>query len=336
MKIGIAGRSLEDKSALFQILTQIPGDPIPRVLSQSVGVMDLPDRRLDWLSEVFHPRKTVYVRMDVQPILPAGGRDFLNACRDCDVLVAGVSAQSSQDVLDDIETEFIVSDLALIENRLERLGSNKAKPVSPMEPRFLQKCKDALDNDVILRNLTLESHEQAILSTFNFFTAIPLVVAVDVSEEHLSGGYPGANALKERCLRRGYPLISYCSALEEEIAALPEDDKAEFMGAYGLADTGSERVGRACYDALGYISFFTVGSDEVRAWAVSQGQTVKEAAGKIHSDMERGFIRAEVVSYQDFHEAGSFKRCKELGVLRVEGKNYVVCDGDIVDVRFNV
>lgn len=343
MKIGVAGRPQEGKTTLFQLLTRGHGGSASRALSQGLGTMEIPDGRVEWLAGVFAPRRTVYARMDVIHITAAGGRDLLNACRNLDAVVAvscppAPGEDRSQDtVIGDLETEFIVSDLVLVETRLERIGSNKAKPVSPMEVPFLRKCKDALEDDTLLRGVEFEPYERDFLANYGFFTMKPVIVAVNVPEESLVfGDYPGRRPIERKCRRRGYPLVMFSGALEEEIAILPEGERPAFLRAYGLAETGVSRIAGACYSALGYISFFTVGSDEVRAWTIAKGVTAKEAAGKIHTDLEKGFIRAEVVSFEDFRRAGSIKACRDEGCLRVEGKDYVVSDGDIVNVRFSI
>lgn len=343
MKIGVIGRPQEGRTTLFQLLTCGHGGSASRALSQGLGVMEIPDARVDWLAGVFEPRRTVYARMDVVHITATGGKDLLNACRDLDAVVAvtcppAPGEDGSQDtIISDLETEFIVSDLVLVETRLERIGSNKAKPVSPMEVPFLRKCKNALEDDILLRDVEFEPHERDFLSNYGFFTMKPVIVAANVPEECLaSGDYPGLRLMESKCLQRGYPLVMFSGALEEEIAILPQGERPAFLRAYGLDETGVSRVAGACYSALGYISFFTVGSDEVRAWTIAQGITARQAAGKIHTDLEKGFIRAEVVSFEDFRRAGSLKACRDEGCLRVEGKDYVVNDGDIINVRFSI
>lgn len=344
LKIGIVGRPKSGKSTLFRLLTQPKGDVQAKPGHAGAGVMEIPDPRVDWLAEVFAPERKIYARAEVFDVQPWKGQEFLNSVRNLDavIAVAGAFAASGDEdtplmVLDDMETEFLISDLSSVEGRLERLSQRKAKPVSPMEIPFLEKCKEALESEIPLRKITFEEHEKAFLSNFAFYSLKPVIVAVNVSEDQLhAGNYPGKVRLESRADQMGYPVVVFSGEVENEIAQLPETEREEFLKAYGLTETGISRIARAAYRALGLISFFTVGEDEVRAWSIREGTTAREAAGKIHSDLERGFIRAEVVSYEDFRQAGSLKACKERGLLRLEGKDYKVKDGDIVTVRFSV
>jgi GTP-binding protein YchF len=343
MKIGIIGRPKVGKTTLFRLLTQPKGDSPMKGSLPSVGIMEVPDPRVAWLSTVFQPKRTIFARIDIEDVQPYTGRELLNSTRNFEavVIVLGafmsINADELMTMLDDFEMECYVSDLASVEGRLERLKSNKARPVSPMEVPFLEKCKDALDKEIPLRAVDFEDHEKDFVSNFAFLTRKPVIVAVNVSEESLqSGTYPGKDVLESYCAKREYPIVIFSGEVEEEIADLPEEDRLTFLKEYGLKEPGTVRIARVSYEHLGLISFFTVGSDEVRAWTITKGMNAKEAAGRIHSDLEKGFIRAEVVAYQDFREAGSMKVCKEKGILRLEGKDYIVKDGDIMNIRFNV
>lgn len=341
MKIGIVGRPKSGKTTLMRLLTQSRGDNPQKASSATVGVMEVPDERVAWLRRLFNPERTIYARMDIQDVQPHKGQEFLNAIRPMDALVAVIPAFMDQDsaasFIDDLETEFFVADLSSVEGRLERLSSNKAKPLSMAEAPFLQKCKEALDDGIPLSKITFEPHETDFAANFAFFTARPIIVAVNVSESSLlSGDYPGKESLTAKAESMGYPVVVFSGEVEPEIAALPEEDRLAFLREYGLTEPGVARIARACYEYLGLISFFTVGSDEVRAWTITRGMNAREAAGKIHSDLEKGFIRAEVVSYESLRELGSVKACRDKGLFRLEGKDYVVKDGDILNIRFNV
>lgn len=343
MRIGIAGLPQSGKTTLMKLLTQARGDAPLKSNVQAVGVMEVPDSRIDWLSSVYKPKRTIYARIEVVDIQPHKGQEFLNAVRKVDALVVVAAPYMEEDpqavasIIDDLETEFFVADLASVEGRLERLRGNKAKPLSAAEIPFLEKCHAALDQNVPLRKVDFEPHEKDFLANFAFFTMIPIIIAVNVSESSLaSGDYAGKDELLAKSEQAGYPLVVFSGEVEPEISALPEAERLEFLREYGLSETGVSRIAKAAYSCLGLISFFTVGDDEVRAWTITQGMTARQAAGKIHSDLEKGFIRAEVVAYDDFRAHGSMKACKDKGLVRLEGKDYVVKDGDIINVRFNV
>lgn len=343
MKVGIIGKPQVGKTTLFKLLTGTAGEGSGKGASSGVGVMNVPDERVDWLAGLFKPERTIYARIELLDIQAQGGQELLNAVRNLDALIVVVGTfmdpgdASSTGIIDDLETEFFVSDLASVEGRLERLASKKSRPISQAEIPFLEKCKAALDRQEPLRNVAFEPYEKDFLANFSFYTMKPLIIAANLSEEQLlSGSYPGKDTLESVSESRGYPLVIFCGAVEEEIAGLPPEDRIGFLKEYGLTEPGVSRIAKAAYQGLGLISFFTVGSDEVRAWTVERGANARQAAGKIHSDMEKGFIRAEVVAYQDLHALGSLKACREKGLIRLEGKDYIVQDGDIMTIRFNV
>ncbi len=341
MRIGIVGRPQSGKTTLMQLLTQFKGVSPQKGALSTVGVMEVPDERVLWLSRHFNPRKTIYARMDVQDIQPYKGQEFLNAVRNLDALIAAIPAfkdgGEAASFLDDIETEFFVADLASVEGRLERIRSNKAKPVSMAEVPFLEKCKEALDGGLPLSKVNFEPHEEDFVTNFAFYTRRPIVVAVNVSEGSLlEKTYPGEDAVEAKASLMGYPVVVFSGEVEPEIAALPEEDRKAFLREYGLTEPGVARIAKACYEHLGLISFFTVGEDEVRAWTITRGTVAREAAGKIHTDMKKGFIRAEVVAFESLRELGTVKACRDSGLFRLEGKDYVVKDGDILNIRFNV
>ena len=343
MKIGITGLPKSGKTTLLKLLTQARGDAPAKAPSQSLGVMEVPDLRVDWLSQLYRPERTIYARLEVEEIQFHRGRELLNAARDLDALIVVVAAFMAEDpasvlsIVDDLETEFFIADLAAVEGRLERLSANKAKPVSQAEVPFLEKCGKALDAGTPVRKVSFEPHERAFLGNFSFFTAKPVILAVNVSGESLgTGDYTGRSELSAKAASMDYPVVVFSGEVEPEIAELPEAERLAFLKEYGLSESGVSRIARACYRCLGLISFFTVGEDEVRAWTIAEGTNARQAAGKIHTDMEKGFIRAEVVAYEDLRQQGSMKACREKGLVRLEGKDYVVRDGDIINVRFSV
>jgi hypothetical protein len=343
MNIGIAGLPKSGKTTLMKLLTQARGDARPRASGQAVGIMEIPDPRVDWLSQLYQRKRTVYARMEALDIQPPRGQELLDTARNLDALIVVVAAFMAEgpasvlSLVDDLETEFFVSDLASVEGRLDRLTSNKATPISQAELPFLEKCRQALDDNIPLRKVEFEPHEKGFLTNFAFFTAKPIILAVNVSEVSLSSGdYAGRRELEVKASVMDYPVVVFCGEVEPEIAALPESDRLAFLREYGLEETGVSRIAKASYRCLGLVSFFTIGDDEVRAWTVASGTNAREAAGKIHTDMEKGFIRAEVVAYEDLREHGSMKTCKGKGLVRLEGRDYIVKDGDLLNIRFNV
>lgn len=202
---------------------------------------------------------------------------------------------------------------------------------------MLRKCLDALENEVTMHKVELSDAERELLVNYSFLTDKPMILVVNIDEEQLrGGGYQGQEKVRAYAADKDIILLEVCGLIEMEISQLPEDDRREFMEDLGLQQSGIDRLARAAYDTLGLISFFTVGEDEVKAWTIPVGLNARSAAGKIHSDLERGFIRAEVVAYDDLHKLGSMNKVKEKGLARLEGKDYIVKDGDILNIRFNV
>jgi ribosome-binding ATPase YchF (GTP1/OBG family) len=225
----------------------------------------------------------------------------------------------------------VLADLGVVENRLARLKKEKGKEG---EGRVLQRCQEALEEGTSLRALSLTPDEESLLSGFGFLSRKPLLAIFNISDEQAGKDLPAEYT--DELGRRGLDGIAVAGKLEMEIAQLAEADREPFLKEAGLKETARERFIRASYRLLDLISFFTTGEDEVKAWTVKRGTPARKAAGKIHSDIERGFIRAEVVGYDDFIALGSEAKCKEAGKLRLEGKDYEVRDGDIIHFRFNV
>ncbi len=343
MKVGIVGSPQSGKTTLFRLLTGMVNLK-RRGGKQGIGVMEVPDQRVRILSDVYKPRKTTYVKIDLYDTQTYSGQEFLNTVRDFDLLIVVMGSfmgesgvTDSIDFLDNMAAEFYLADLVSIESRLERLSAGKVKPVNDMEIPFLKKCKQSLDAEILLRNVDFPSYEQDFLSTFAFYSNKPMILAPNILEKHVgSNYYPGLDRIEQLSKKSGYKIVEFSGEVEEEIETLEPESRMEFLRAYGISQPGTARIAQTAYASLGLVSFFTIGSDEVRAWTIKQGTSVKEAAGKIHSDLERGFIRADVVSFDDFAELGSVQACKINGLSRLEGKDYVVQDGDVVDVRFNV
>ncbi|MBX6349966.1 MAG: redox-regulated ATPase YchF [Clostridia bacterium] len=357
MRIGLVGRPLAGKSTLFHLLTGLPPRP-PGSREAEVGTAAVPDPRLPALAALFRPRKvtpgTLEV-VDAPGLRPGGGsgedgprrEDFFETVRRTDALLVvlalhpaagGPEGPDPVGELRGIEEELLLADLERVERIAARLRKNHRR--SAEEERtlaLLTRCEEALGEERPIRSLGLAPEESQLLRGFALLSEKPLVVAPNVAEADVREGEVRVpEALAADCRERGLPLVPFCGPLEAEIARLPADEREAFLSAYGLSEPGVARVARAAQAALGLIAFLTVGEDEVRAWPVPRGTRAHEAAGRIHSDIQRGFIRAEVVPWQELVRLGSLKACREAGVLRLEGRDYVVADGDVIHFRFHV
>jgi hypothetical protein len=319
----------------------------------------VPDARVDFLSLLYHPRKTTYAQVQFSdvPGLVRGaskgegvGNQFLEGIRSADLMVHVIRAFEAGDVIHvdgsidpvrDMETvdlELLLSDMALLERRIARIeGNKKVTRENELEIELIRRCLSSLEKAIPLQDVDLTAAERSTFQTFNLLTEKPVILAVNVDEGQLKAhGYPGGDRLSRLAGERGLRLVEICGRAEMEISQLQAGDREVFMADLGLKTPGVGRLIQAAYETLGLVSFFTVGPDEVRAWTIARGTDARRAAGKIHSDIERGFIRAEVVKFSDLAALGSVTRCKEKGLYRLEGKDYSVQDGDIIDFRFNV
>lgn len=351
MKIGIIGKPLAGKSTLFRLFTNHDAGTNSNKTQMAVG--KIPDPRLEVLSQLHKSRKVVYSTIDfwdVPGFLPGkNSSEFLQSVRDVDALVLVIRAFESDTVpsfseikpfddFNDLQQELLVADWSLLETRLERIAKQKNKnPKAGEELQVLEKCQQLLEQDLPLRQLELDEEEEKLLRTYDFFTKKPLIVVVNLDEEQMeSGTYPQQAELEEELARVNIPLIKVSAQIETEIAELDAEDAKLFMESLGIEDSGISRIARTVYAHLGLISFFTAGEKEVHSWTIRKNDTASTAAGKIHSDIERGFIRAEVVSYEDLVEHGNIQTVKEKGLFRLEGRDYIVQDGDVITFRFNV
>jgi GTP-binding protein YchF len=357
MEFGILGLELSGKSTLFALLTGQAAAPAHGKREAHRGVAQVPDSRLTRLSALFSPRKTTpaTVQFVDVPSVTKGGSASLNLpeLRTMDGLAVVVRAFASDAVphpegevnpahdLELLETELLLADLAVADARLERLGRELGKRRAPeleAERAALEKCRPALAEGRPLREVELSADEARLLKGFTFLTRKPLLVILNAGESDvadLAGGAERAG-LSAYLGRPAVAVCPVCATLEEEIARLAPEDQADFLRDLGLPDRALDRVLHAAYELLGLISFLTVGEDECRAWSIPAGTPAVRAAGTIHSDLEKGFIRAEVVPWQELLDAGSIAACRQRGTLRLEGKEYVVQDGDVITVRFNV
>ena len=369
MNIGIIGLSNSGKTTVFNALTgqNLETTIYPTTSGEpAIGIVKVPDSRLDRISEVFKPRKTTFATVEYIDYigLTKGdvhqNRKVFDLIKDVDAIAHVVRAFENDAVihpmntvnpLRDIETvelELIFGDFELVEKRLHRIeeATKKGKRPDEAEKRLILKCKDFLEKEIPLRNVEFTEEEQKAMRTFQFVSTKPEVIVLNIGENDLNTDKPTnlQNAVdryyndkyKNSSLVTRHWSLLLCGKIEMEIARLSSEDANLFLDDLGIKEPVLSRLIHVCYDVLGLISFFTYVGDEVKAWTIPRGTNALRAAGKIHSDIERGFIRAEVVSFEDFMSSGNIHAAKEKGLLRLEGKTYEVRDGDIINFRFNV
>ncbi|MEI7892166.1 MAG: DUF933 domain-containing protein [Myxococcales bacterium] len=347
MKAGLVGYAQTGKTTLFNALTGLTAQTgaAGRGSKANLGVIRVPDARIDKLSSIFKPRKTIYAEVhfvDVPgPRAKGSGLDAatIQALQGVDALAVVLRGFPSEDgtaadpirELADFDTELLLNDQIVIERRLERMKKEKGRE---REQAALEKCFAELGAERALRGFSLPADEERELASYSFLSRRPLLAVVNVPEADAASAV--AEPLAKAAAARGVEIVSICASIEAEIARLPTAEQADFLASMGIAEPAAARFIRGAYKLLDYVSFFTVGEDEVRAWTIRRGDKAPRAAGRVHSDIERGFIRAEVMPCDVFVEVGTEAKMRDLGKLRVEGKDYVVHDGDIVNFRFNV
>src|SRR2546430_2961788 len=360
LRAALVGFGSSGKTSLFQLMTSAKetGRAAHGKGDVSIGISKVPDARLDRLTAMYNPRKRVPATVEftdlAMPSGTAGAAALVDvaAYKNADALVHVVRAfedpavphpSGTSDPARDaqaMEDELSLADLGLVERRLERLDKDLKKNRSAdleRERDVILLCKTALEEGRPLRALDLKGDDLKRLRGFQFLSAKPLLIVVNLDESHLAGGIDRAierSGLTAFLSRASTAAVAVCAKIELEIAQLDAADAAAFLNDLGLAESGLDRVIRAAYDLLGYMSFFTVGEDECRAWSIARQTPAQLAAAEIHSDIARGFIRAEVVSYDALVARGSMAACRERGEVRLEGKEYVVQDGDIINFRF--
>jgi GTP-binding protein YchF len=365
MKLGIIGLTNVGKTTLFNAITKsdiATNKSLFSTINPNIGIVAVPDERLNRLTEIFKPKKTIpaYIEfVDIAGLVKGSGRGegmgnkFLVQLREVDALIhvirffedADVAhVESSLDPIRDMETinlELIVADLESVEKRLESIekSSRTIDQKTKAEAEILQKIKLSLEKEIPARNIDLSSEEIKIIKSLGLLTFKPVIYLANLSENNIGKDISETQSLldlKQFSEKDNSEMITVSAKIENELSQLNAEDREMFMSELGINQSGLEQLIRISYRLLGLISFLTAGTDEVRAWTIKKGTNAPAAAGKVHSDIERGFIRAETIPYDAFIEAGSFVKAKEKGLMRSEGKAYIVNDGDIIDFRFNV
>jgi len=364
MKLGIVGLPNVGKSTLFNALTNAGAESANYpfcTIDPNVGVVAVPDSRLDRLNEMYHAEKytpAVIEFVDIAGLVKGAsngeglGNKFLSHIREVDAIVHVVRCFENKDIihvegtvdpLRDVEIinyELILSDLEIVERAIDRTAKAAKSDKKLLEKvDVLTKVKKCLEDGKCARTLDLTDDEKLMVDESRLLTLKPIIYVANVSEDEVSGGYESNEGYKKLALHaksEGSEIIAVSAQIEAELAELSKEEKTAFLEDLGITESGLEKLIRSSYSLLGLISFLTAGPKEVRAWTITKGTKAPGAAGKIHSDFERGFIRAEVVSFDDLSREGSKAKVKELGLLRSEGKEYVMRDGDVVEFLFNV
>mgnify|MGYP004541030083 FL=1 len=360
---GIVGLPNVGKSTLFNAITKksilMANYPFATI-DPNVGVVIVPDERIDVLKDMYNPERvipTTYEFTDIAGLVKGAsngeglGNKFLSHIREVDAVVEVVRCfddeniihvDGSVDPIRDIEVinvELVLSDLEIVTSRINKIGKKAMTTKNKddvKEIELLERIKEALESNIPARKLGLDEEEKKLISSFNLITLKPIIYALNVEDSDINTGNNYTKLVEDYAKKEGSETAIICAKLESELSELDEEEKKLFLDDLGIKESGVERLINKTYDLLGLATFFTVGKDEVRAWTFKKGSKAPECAGIIHSDFEKGFIKAEVMSYSDLVSAGSELKVRELGKARIEGKEYVMQDGDICHFRFNV
>lgn len=360
---GIVGLPNVGKSTLFNAITKksilMANYPFATI-DPNVGVVIVPDERIDVLKNMYNPERvipTTYEFTDIAGLVKGAsngeglGNKFLSHIREVDAVVEVVRCfddeniihvDGSVDPIRDIEVinvELVLSDLEIVTSRINRIGKKAMTTKNKddvKEIELLERIKEALESNIPVRKLGLDEEEKKLISSFNLITLKPIIYALNVGDNDINTGNNYTKLVEDYAKKEGSETAIICAKLESELSELDEEEKKLFLDDLGIKESGVERLINKTYDLLGLATFFTVGKDEVRAWTFKKGSKAPECAGIIHSDFEKGFIKAEVMSYNDLVNAGSELKVRELGKARIEGKEYIMQDGDICHFRFNV
>lgn len=361
MKIGIVGLPNVGKSTLFNCITKAGAESANYpfcTIEPNVGVVAVPDTKLDTLAQMFNSKKKVpaYIEMiDIAGLVKGAskgeglGNKFLSHIREVDSIIEVVRCFDNPNVVhvdgsidpvrdaEIINLELIYADLDTVEKRRQRLAKQmKADNKLKSEDDLMKRIQDVLLSGEPARNIELTEDEEKIVKSLQLLTRKPIMYVANLDEESILTGNDYLTRVEEMAKKEGAKVIPLSVKIEEEISNLDDEDKKEMLEAMGLDSSGLDKLVVASYDILGLMSYLTVGEVEARAWTIKKGSKAPEAAGKIHSDMERGFIKAEIISFDDLIESGSMQKAREKGLIRMEGKEYIMQEGDIVEFRFNV
>ena len=356
MKIGLIGLQNSGKTTIFNTLTGLEAE-VTSYSSQKIepnqGIVQVEDERVEKLSEMYNPKKTIYATIeyidfvgltgnqDKNDSFSGSGMGLVKTADALALVVRNFNDPTSGDPpdpvsdVDSIESNLVISDLIIAEKRMEKVELSKKRGIKDaslqIEEKALHKIIEHLEDSQPIRTLDLASDEEKAVRGFQFITQKPLMIILNSNEDN----FGNSDAVISK-IQKSFKVIEFAGTFEMELNKLDEEEAIEFMQDMNISESARDRLTKFSYELLGYCSFFTVGEDEVRAWTITRGNDAVEAAGKIHSDLARGFIRAECFSYNDLMQCGSEKIVREKGLFRLEGKKYIVQDGDILNIRFSV
>ncbi|MCE5314776.1 MAG: redox-regulated ATPase YchF [Armatimonadota bacterium] len=362
MRVGIVGLPSSGKTTLFKALTRGTvkvEESYGQGGKPNIGVVSVPDSRVDYFVNEYHPKKITYASIEfidgAAKIATDHGRtkfgsDFFADVRQVDALVhvvrgytgSGGEAPTPVHDLQTLQDELMLADLQLVENRIPRVekqlhGVKKgAATPANVEMELLERIKTTLEEGNSLKTIEFASDEEKIIRGYDFLTLKRMIAVLNISESELGSQSEQTITFHKACEESGIPAIELCAEIEMEVSQLADEEEAEFLQSMGVEEPARNVLIRACYEALGLISFLTAGEPEVRAWTIHAGEKAVDAAGTIHSDLARGFIRAEVANFKDVEAAGGWDAAKQKGIIQLQGKDYVVQDGDVMYIRFKV